>query len=75
MQDRGNLIYLNYRYVGIFEEDKFKGLGKYVFDLGCEQFGCYVWKEEENEREYEEDEVEFVVKFMWEGKEICVFDE
>lgn len=75
MQDRGNLIHLNHRYVGIFEEDKPKGPGKYVFDSGCEQLGRYVWKEEENEREHEEDEAEFVVKPMWEGKEICALDE
>lgn len=75
MQDRGHLIHLNHRYVGIFEEDKPKGPGKYVFDAGCEQLGRYVWKEEESLRENEEDEAEILVKAMWEGKEICAIDE
>lgn len=75
MQDRGHLIHSNHRYVGIFEEDKPKGPGKYVFDAGCEQLGRYVWKEEESMRENEEDEAETLVKAMWEGKEICAVDE
>ena len=75
MQDRGHLIHSNHRFVGIFEEDKPKGPGKYVFDAGCEQLGRYVWKEEESMRENEEDEAETLVKAMWEGKEICGVDE
>jgi len=75
MQDGGHLIHLNHRYVGKFEENKPRGPGKYVFDSGCEQLGRYVWKEDENVGEHEEDEAEIVVTPMWEGKEICAIEE
>ena len=75
MQEEGHIIHSNHRYVGNFEENMPRGPGKYVFDSGCEQTGKYVWKEEENVGEYEEDDAEIVITPMWQGQEVCAISE
>ena len=75
MQDEGHLVHSNHRYIGNFEENRPRGPGKYVFDSACVQLGKYVWKEEENQGEHEEDEAEILVTPMWEGKQICAIEE
>ena len=75
MQDEGHLVHSNHRYIGNFDENRPRGPGKYVFDSACVQLGKYVWKEEENQGEHEEDEAEILVTPMWEGKQICAIEE
>lgn len=39
---QGELIHANHKFVGKFVDDKPLGPGKYIFDVGCMQFGEYI---------------------------------
>ncbi|XP_038616301.1 radial spoke head 1 homolog [Tachyglossus aculeatus] len=50
------LIHLNHRYQGKFVNKNPVGLGKYIFDIGCEQHGEYVPADQDRGEEEEEEE-------------------
>ena len=75
MQDGGEFIHSNHRYIGSFTDNRPKGQGKFVFDLGCEQKGQFQWIEKETslEDEAEEDVPEPTLRWLTEG--ICCVGE
>lgn len=70
MEEAGELIHANHRYVGGFQQDKPKGKGKYVFDNGCEMLGRYELVEVVIEPETEEEESVTVVEPKWRIEEL-----
>lgn len=70
MEEAGELIHANHRYVGGFQQDKPKGKGKYVFDNGCEMLGRYELVEVVLEPETEEEESVIVVEPKWKIEEL-----
>ena len=52
-------------------DDKPKGKGKYLFDMGCEMRGHYSWIKKNIEDLDEEDKNEPVVELRWTGQELC----
>lgn len=70
MEEAGELIHANHRYVGGFQLDKPKGKGKYVFDNGCEMLGRYELVEVVLEPETEEEESVIVVEPKWKIEEL-----
>ena len=70
MEEAGELIHANHRYVGGFQQDKPKGKGKYVFDNGCEMLGRYELVEVVIEPETEEEESVIVVEPRWKIEEL-----
>lgn len=51
----GELIHANHKFVGKFKEDKPTGKGKYIFDVGCMQYGEYISVEQTDGKGDEED--------------------
>ncbi|XP_042190205.1 radial spoke head 1 homolog isoform X1 [Callorhinchus milii] len=45
--EAGELIHINHRYQGTFQNNNPIGPGKYIFDIGCEQHGQYIQTEEQ----------------------------
>lgn len=70
MEEAGELIHANHRYVGGFQQDKPKGKGKYVFDNGCEMLGRYELVEVVIEPETEEEDSVIVVEPKWKIEEL-----
>ncbi|XP_056146079.1 radial spoke head 1 homolog [Lampris incognitus] len=64
MESAGEIIHLNHRYQGNFVNNSPCGLGKYVFNIGCEQHGEYLQKSEE-EIEGSEDEADSTMVLKW----------
>ena len=65
MEELGELIHGNHRFVGHFQQDKPKGKGKFIFDHGCEQRGRYELVEVVLEPETEEEELVSVLQPKW----------
>ncbi|GAB1604671.1 radial spoke head 1 homolog [Argonauta hians] len=63
----GELIHANHKYVGTFNDNKPNGVGKYVFDIGCEQQGSYIMvkKPVQHEEGFEEEEVAVEETPVW----------
>ena len=74
MEETGDLIHANHRYVGTFQQDRPKGKGKYLFDTGCELRGRYELVEVELEPETEEEEAVMGVEPRWRCEEILHLD-
>uniref|UniRef100_A0A096M1Z4 Radial spoke head component 1 n=1 Tax=Poecilia formosa TaxID=48698 RepID=A0A096M1Z4_POEFO len=51
MNSSGQYIYANHRYEGNFVKNCPQGLGKYVFDIGCEQHGEYLKPDQDQPEE------------------------
>ncbi|XP_029637026.1 radial spoke head 1 homolog [Octopus sinensis] len=66
MNGFGELIHANHKYVGTFKDDKPDGIGKYVFDIGCEQQGTYVQVRKDQDLSlFEEEEIAQVTIPVW----------
>ena len=61
----GDLVHANHKFEGNFVEDNPQGVGKYTFDIGCEQHGQYFMEEQIHEGETEEDEQLAVTVPRW----------
>ncbi|XP_032076272.1 radial spoke head 1 homolog [Thamnophis elegans] len=62
------LVHLNHRFQGKFVNKNPLGIGKYIFDIGCEQHGEYC--QEEKTEEEEEEEVLIPVAPKWKATKI-----
>ncbi|XP_031436183.1 radial spoke head 1 homolog isoform X1 [Clupea harengus] len=68
MEGAGELIHLNHRFQGNFHNNNPSGLGKYVFDIGCEQHGEYVQVDQDRADGDEEEAVSMQLK--WKPKSV-----
>ncbi|NXU54512.1 RSPH1 protein, partial [Turnix velox] len=69
-EGEAELIYLNHRFRGNFLNGNPAGLGKYIFDIGCEQHGEYIHSEQEKGEVEEEEEPLFFGTPKWKASEI-----
>jgi radial spoke head protein 1 len=69
----GELVHVNHKYVGKFSDDKPLGNGKYVFDIGCMQYGEYVLVEQPAGG-VDEDDTKQVPKWRAQGIGEVVFE-
>lgn len=65
MEETGDLIHTDHRYVGTFQDNLPYGRGKYIFDHGCEQRGRYEHVEVVLEPEVEDEEAVTEVRPKW----------
>lgn len=74
MEDAGELIHANHRFVGCFQQDQPKGKGKYIFDHGCEMRGTYELAEVVLEPDNEEEESVTILEPKWRIQELVSID-
>lgn len=70
----GELIHSNHRFIGNFVENNPQGVGKYKFDMGCEQHGEYLLQEHLQEGDTEEDEQITIITPKWKCTRIGELD-
>ena len=74
MEDAGELIHANHRFVGCFQQNQPKGKGKYIFDHGCEMRGTYELAEVVLEPDNEEEESVTILEPKWRIQELVSID-
>jgi radial spoke head protein 1 len=72
----GELVHANHKFVGKFKEDKPLGCGKYIFDVGCMQYGEYVSVEQPDSKgTVDEEDVKLVPVWKAKGISEIILDE
>ena len=75
MEQAGEIVHSNHRYVGMFQQDRPHGRGKYLFDVGCEVRGRYEFVEVELLPETEDEDAVMGVEARWRCEEIVQTEE
>lgn len=74
MEQAGELIHANHRYVGGFTQSQPSGKGKYIFDNGCQLRGNYELVEVLVEPDNEEEETFTILEPKWRVEELSAID-
>ena len=74
MEESGELIHANHRYVGGFLQSKPCGKGKYIFDNGCQLRGRYELVEVVVEPDSEEEETMTLLEPKWRIEQLTSID-